>query len=216
MSWTTALTELRDLIADNSTDKPRYRKALIGTIDGSNKVYKTFEKRRLTNFTSPPTGAGVFVDNVAVTVTSDNTTLGEVTLTAAPAINSTVQGTYYIQWFQDSELTNFLTQASQWLGFDAYANIPAGLRPSAKHFAAQEGYYRLSLWWAERLSEVYRLEDAPSDRANDPAAFYKSLAEDAQKKAQSLRNSYYEGKGQELQARSTSIAGNVAKVVPNR
>jgi len=77
--WTTAKLELRNLIADNSSDKLRYKKRVIGIVNGTNKVFKTFERRRITDFTDGTLSQqlGVFVDGVKQTVVTDSPVIGE-------------------------------------------------------------------------------------------------------------------------------------------
>jgi len=109
-----------------------------------------------------------------------------------------------------------LTESGSWLGYNNYLDLPQGLQPSAKHFAAHHAYQRLSLWWAEHLSEHYRLEDAPSDDMKTPVEVYQKLSNDALKRAIDLRNHFYEGRGEELKPRSRSILGYIPEQVPRR
>lgn len=62
MSWSTALADLRTQLSDGATDKLRYRKPLIGKVDGNNTLFKTLEFRRLTDFTGPDDRFGVYLN----------------------------------------------------------------------------------------------------------------------------------------------------------
>ncbi len=216
MSWATSTTDLRRLLSDGSTDKLKHRKRVLGQINGANTVFKTFEFRRVTDLSTATAPFGVYVDGSAVAVSSDDLSVGEFTLASAPLDGSVVEATYYNQWFNDSELDGFLLSAANWLGFASASAIVEGLRPAAIHYAAQEAYMKLSLRWAEHLSETYRLEDAPADQTMDVVESYKDLAEFMHKKSVDLRDQFYTRQGRNLQPISTSILGNVRDVVPKR
>jgi hypothetical protein len=221
MAWPTARADLRKLLSDGDTDKLRYRKKLVGRVDGTNKTFKSLEKRRLTNLkTDAGPTRGVFIEGTRVDqvtgITSDDTEVGEVILVTAPTQNKLIEATYYLQWFLDAELDTFLVQASQWLGFTNPDGIQPGLQPAAMYYAAQESYHKLAVRWAETLSDEFRLEDAPSDKTQTPMDMYRRLAEDARKKSEKLRDDFYSGQGTQNQATSVSLVGAVRRVVPNR
>lgn len=217
MSWTTAVEDERRLLSDGPKDKLRHRKRALGQIDGTNVTFKTLEFRRISDFTTVSAPEGVFVDGLAATVASDDpSNTGEFTLATAPADGSVVEATYFIQWFLDSEIEGFLTDAALWLQFGTFAQIPPGLRPAALHYAAQEAYLKLALRWTENLSETYRLEDAPSDGAFDVVDKYRQIAMDMHKKSLALRDDYYTRSGKTKQPSFASVAGAVRDVVPKR
>lgn len=216
MSWTTALEDIRRLLSDGSTDKLRHRKRVFGTIDGTNLVFKTLEFRRVTDFTTAASPEGVYVDGSAVAVALDNPEVGEFTLSTAPLDGSVVEATYYSQWFTDQELDGFLQDAAYWLNLGTAINIPPGLRPAALHYAAQEAYLKLALRWTERLSETYRLEDAPGDDTFAVVDKYRAIAMDMHKKSMQLRDDYYSRSGQNKAPSFQSIAGRVVDPVPKR
>lgn len=215
MAWPTSNSDLRTLLSDGPTDKLRYRKKFVDQVDGVNTTFKTLEMRRLTNFvTNTDPTFGVFVNGVGVPVVSDVPDVGQTVLVTAPVNGAYVEATYYIQWFLDTELTLFLTQAAQWLGFLTPDQIPPGLQPSATYYGAQEAYHKLALRWAETLSETFRLEDAPSDRTKTPVDNYRMMASDAKKKSVELRDQFYSGKGQEKKPLTASLLGGVGRIVP--
>lgn len=221
MSWLLARADLRNLLSDGATDKLRYRQKLVGRVDGVNVAFKSLEKRRLTNFaTEADLTLGVFIDGTRLATpagfASDNPGVGEVRLAVAPAPGVYVEGTFYLQWFLDSELDAFLTQAAIWLGQDIIANIVPGLRPAAIYYAAQEAYHKLALRWSETISSEFRLEDAPDKDTKTPMDMYRLLANDAKKKSVELRDQFYSGQGGEKKPNFASIVGRVSRVVPNR
>lgn len=210
MAWTTARDDLRAFLSDGTKNKYRWRKKLLGTVDGTNKTFKTFEKRRFTGTLT------VYVNGTAATVTADDVDTGEVTLTNAPAVNAIVEGSYYAKFFLDDELDRFLLEGAKWLGYTTAASLPDGLTPACKHYGAQEAYHFLCTFQADTLAEQYRLEDTAGDTWKTVVDFYRKLGEDMRKKAEYLRDEYYKGKGQQHQALSTSLAGAVKEVAPNR
>lgn len=216
MSWTTAKDELRALVSDGPTDRLRHRKKVLGTMDGVNVVFKTLEFRRITNFTTAASPEGVYVNGVTAAVSTDFPAIGEFTLTTAPVDGDVVEATYFSQWFLDSELDVFLTSAAQWLLIDDVTNVPTGLRPAALHYAAQEAYMKLSIKWAEFLSEQYRTEDAPKEGAFDVVDKYQKAATGMHKKSFDLRNDYYTRSGQALQPLYGAVLGRVSDSTPKR
>jgi len=225
MPWLTeadAITDLRNLLSDGPTDKLAYRKRVIGDANGTNLRFKTFEFRRVTNFTSDPsTSLGVFINGVRVDpttgYTSDDRAVGEFVLNVTPPANTDyVEASYYVQWFLDSELTIFLKEATLWLtSAEDPTKVAPGLQPAVKYFAAQEAYHKLALRWAQKMSEVYKTEDAPAD-VKAVIDSYRNLAVDAKKKAVELRDQFYTRQGQALQPLFGTFQGQVNAIVPKR
>lgn len=217
MLWTTSIVDLRNLLSDGDTDKHRYRKRVFGRLDGVNKTFKTFETRRVTNFTTSVSPLGVFVDGTIQVITADDVMVGEFTVTTAPVDGSAIEASYYYRWFTDAEIGIFLKNATQFLGLGAdHTLVSDGLQPSALHFAAQEAYQKIALRWAERWSEMYLLEDAPAEGGKDVVDSYRSLAMDMQKKAVMLRDNFYTRQGQNLAPSFSTIRGNIKEVTPRR
>lgn len=222
MPWnviTDAVADLRILLSDGPLDKLAYRKRCIGDTNGTNLRFKTFEYRRVTNFTTPDPTLTVFINGNPATVSSDDTNSGEFVLTGpAPTNVQYVEATYYYKWFLDTDLQMFLKEATQWLGLGEDATkVPAGLQPAAKYFAAQEAYHKLAVRWSQRLSEVYKTEDAPAATQTKAAIdSFRQLALDAQKKSVILRNDYYQRQGQPLAPLFGVFAGQVADPQPKR
>jgi len=220
MSWATALADLRLKLSDNSNDKLRAFKRVFGQVDGSNKVFKTFEFRRVTDFTSASAPLGVYINQVrqnTAAIASDDLGTGYFTLVAAPSGTDVVEATYYIQFFLDAELQSFLRFAANWLGLgDDYTQVPTGLVPSATHFALGEAYGKLSMRFAEHISETYRMEDAPTEDRFKIVDEYKQLAKMAREEAEHFRDEYYKRQGQHLSPLYGLNIGTVRDVGPNR
>jgi hypothetical protein len=216
MSWTTYAEEVRRLLSDGPKDRLRHRQKVFGQVDGTNKVFKTLEFRRVTDFTTASAPEGVYVNGVAAAVTSDDLDSGEFELTDAPVDGDVVEATHYVQWFTDDELTQFISDAARWLSFGTAGDVPPGLQPSALHFALQEAYQKLSIRWSEMLSNTYRLEDMPADNIVKMAESFQKSADLMHKKSTDLRNDFYTRQGQNRSPNFGTILGHVPDVVPKR
>jgi hypothetical protein len=230
MAWATtaaAITNLRSLIKDNPTDKICYQKEVIGMVDGTNPYFKTFEYRRLTNFTTNAGSTfplGVWKNNTLLTsvqVTADDTASGAFTLANAVIPSATsrdvIRATYYYQWFTDSELDAFLQNASAWLGLgNTYINIPDGLNVAALRFSAQEAYEAAAMKYSTRMAEVYKLSDAPSEAILKSIQAFREMANDFMSKAETLRDDYYTRQGQALAPNFSFALGQVTDPTPRR
>lgn len=215
MTWATPISDLRTLLSDGAQDKLSYRKRCVNKIDGVNTVFKTFEMRRVSSFVGSTAPIGVYVSGTQVSVASDDLPSGEFVLTLAPANGSVVEATYYLQWFLDAELDGFLKSASQWLGMGpVYANLDPGLQPAALNYSASESYLKMSLRWANMMSDTFKMEDAPNDNRT-PLNPYRQLSLDYRKIANTERDDFYKRQGQALAPRFQTISGSVRDVPPN-
>jgi hypothetical protein len=219
MNWTNAVTQLRKRLADNDTDKLSWRKMVFGQVNGTNTIFKTYEWRRVTDFTTAPSDStlGVYVNDIKVAVTDDDLSVGQFTLENAPVEGDTINATYYNQWFIDNELESFLITACQWLGLgEDYTKIPDGLRPGALKYACAEAYQQLALRWRQ-MGEMYRVEDLPrqgiQDMINEYSEAAKAMFEDAFK----TRDDFYDGRqGQAKQPLFATVIGAAPNPQPKR
>lgn len=209
--WANNLSDLRSFLNDNATDKLKFMKACIGRRDGANRVFKTLEFRRLTNLqTTTQPGLGVYVDGTPVTVDSDNPDIGVFTLHAAPGNQQHVEASYYIQWFTDSELTQFIGNASQSLGLTSDpTQVPEGLQPAALNYAAAAGYMKIAAKMAEKLSSTYKAEDPSGAPEMTEVDTFRKLSESCAKQAKELRDSYWAKSGRQNAVAHSSISGSV-------
>ncbi len=221
MAWLTAVSDLRQKLGDNSADKLSWRKTLFGLVDGSNTAFKTYEWRRVTDFTtiaSDDTGVlGVYVNNAKVTVASDDVTSGQFLLAVPPVNGDTLEATYYNQWFIDTELETFLRSACNWLGLgDDYTMIEYGLRPGALEYACADAFKQLALRWRQ-LGEMYRVEDLPRQGIDQFIKDYNDAAEKDYDLATKKRNEFYDNRqGMALQPLSSNILGTAWNPQPKR
>lgn len=219
MAWPNAVAELRTLLSDGDTDKLRAVKRCIGVVNGVNKTFKTFEFRRVTDFTAPTGSFGVFVSDsgMAAVVTSDFPDTGHFVLATAPIDGQFVEATYYVRFFVDTELNNFLIDASRWLfSSDVFNNIPGGLQPAALKYAASDAYQKLAIKFMDHLSDTYRMEDLPDDGKIPVVKFYGDLSKQFRDQALKMRDEYYTRQGQPLQPLFGNNLGNVKDVPPRR
>lgn len=213
--WLTSESDLRKLLADDPTDKLSWRKTVFGQVDGVNKTFKTFEFRRVTDFTTATTPLGVFVNDAAVTVASDYTDVGQFELSAAPTAGQTINATYYMQWFTDDEVDSYLQSGANWLGFtDTFLQVVPGLRPSVLQYAAGDAYSHLSLRLSRTLSENFKLEDMPKEAVRELISAYRTAAEHAYDQALKRRDEFYTRQGQALQPLFANIIGGATDPQP--
>ena len=225
-NWTTAVTELRELLNDQNDDRYCYRKKVFGNIDAVNKSFKSFEFRRITDFTVATGPEGVYVNGVLQApsaFSADDIATGEFTFVTAPpkqdgnGNGSIITATYYYQWFLDTELSSFLTSASRWLQQgDDFTNIPNGLNQAALYYAAKMAMEKMALRWSTRANNTFLLEDAPKQQSMDVAKTYNEQGASFEKSALDYRNDYYTKSGQSLAAFSVSSWGSVSAVTPRR
>lgn len=219
--WTTtqeARDELRIFLADGPTDKFAHRKNVFGKKDGTNVSFKTFERRRITDLSTAIAPLGVYVDGALVTVSVDFQETGDFTLAVAPtSAKVSVEASYYYQWFNDTEIDLFLKNAAQWItsGSDPLL-IADGLQPAAIHYAAQEAYSRLISWFTVRISETYKLENAPTTVPDAILESFIAQEKILKEKSEALRAQYYTRQDQNLAPRFKSLRGAVRDYVPKR
>jgi hypothetical protein len=224
MGWTTSNAELRTFLHDGATDKIAKRKPVFGPQDGTNKVFETFEIRRVTDFSTitpgGTTGVGVFVNGVIAKVDTDDLVVGEFALHTAPVQTPTADSlvaSYYYQWFLDTELDVFLENASRWLGqANDITQTPIGLQTAALNFAAAEALRKVAERWSERWSQIYNLEDNPSDMNKGPVDNWMKLAAAYEKSAKEQRAGFYTRQDQPLAPNFSISPGRIPAVTPKR
>lgn len=213
MPWTTAVPDLRIQLSDGPTDRYHYIKKCFGQVNGSNKRFKTFEFRRVTDFTVTQ---GVYVNGVLqpiIKIASDSVGTGEFILTSAPGASTDgiIEASYYTQWFLDSELVSLLQIAALWTNSsNDYVNTPPGLIPAVIKYACAEGYLKMATRWRTYESSSYKVEDAPHDEVSAKVADFTKMAQDFRKEALAARTEFYQTRqGRALQPLFGTIQGNI-------
>lgn len=213
MAWITAISDLRIELSDGSTDRYHFRKEVFGELNGNNLLFKTFEFRRTTDFTQE---SGVFLNGNLLPisgVSSDDLSTGVFILVEAPVDGDSLEASYYSQWFIDEELQEFLISSSRWLlSSDDYTLIPGGLIPSALSYAKSRAYTKMAQRWRNYYSEMYKVEDAPQQKASGNVDSFIKMAEYFKKEATESRDEYYTRQGQALQPLFKTISGAVRNI----
>jgi hypothetical protein len=225
--YQTGISDLRVLLSDQGDDRYIYRHRCFGPVNGTNIQFKTFFRRRVTNFTAALTGGeGVYVDNVQVleaNIVSDDVETGELFFASgtgtSPALSggfipqdgSVVEASYYYQWFDDNELDTFLQQASRWLqSNNDYTTTNPGLIEALIKYAASQCYTKMAQRWRQYMSQDYRVEDAPKDSPTYNTNEFLELAKYFRAEALATRTEFYETRqGRALQPLFGSIRGRV-------
>lgn len=216
--WTTAVADLRVQLSDQPDDRYNSQKQCFGQVDGSNLTFRTFEFRRVTDFTTAAAPLGVYLNGVRLdpsAIVVDYVNTGEFMLaaSAAPTGGQVVDASYYTQWFLDSELETFLVIASRWLdsGSD-YTQTPGGLIPAVIKYACGEAYDKMAQKWRTWQSEMYRVEDEPKKPGTGPVESFIKMAQEFHEQAETLRKTYYTRQDRNLQPLFGQVIGNVRQM----
>lgn len=199
MSYDSAISELRQLIADTEFHKKATKKKLIGSIDGENKQFITYDKRLLENTVE------IFVNGVSVNFTVEDSIKGLINLNAAPDKNTKVEANYYWQFWIDDELKNFLNKGaeatSQWTSAipdNAYLSILPGLKTPALMLAASLANRSLIQYLVNRRhSEEFLLEQDGNDDAgfSQMIGALQKIADQYWKDGIKMRDDFYQRQG---------------------
>jgi hypothetical protein len=199
VSYTAAVTELRQLLSDTTLHKKATQKKIIGAIDGVNVLFTTYDKRVLT------TGFVTYVNGVEVDSTLVSAVEGTIEFGDAPGINSKVTASYYWQWWLDDELKTFLNKGaeltssfSNLLPDEAYLQILPGLKTAALYFSAAFAMDSLISYLVNRRhSEEFLIEES----GNDESAFSQTISamreqsEAFWERAKWARDDFYKAQG---------------------
>ena len=213
MSWTTAIVDLRTLLSDQGDDRYHYRKRCFGLVNGTNRQFKTFEFRRVTDFTTATLPLGVYKNGILLAVnkiSSDYPGTGDFVLATAPIDGDEIEASYYTQWFLDAELDTFLKDAALWLlSTNDYTLISGGLISAAKKYAAAEAYLKMAQRWRTYASEAFKVEDAPKGEADAKTDSFTAMSKTFREEALKARDEYYTRQGRPLQPLYGTVLGNV-------
>lgn len=229
MSWSTtqiAIAAARIALSDGPTDKLVSDKKVLGTHNGVNLRFKTFERRRVTNFTVAPSAGspeGVYLGGVLIATsgfTADDPLSGSFVLNGTPIADDGKElvATYYHQYFLDAELDNFLMNAAGFMSIGTdYTQIPNGLVPAALAHVKYQAYDFLADWFLRSASEAYMLEDAPGEKKNvGTVQAYAARAKSSLTLATTLRDDFYKRQGQAGAPIWGNAGGRVREIVPPR
>lgn len=147
-----AVTSLRSLLGDNPGDKYEFKTDVFPTPDGVTTRFFVGQTR-LAAGTLEVYKNGVLIQ--AVSGSAVNVAKGEFTYETeeGPLRRGLLQASFYYQWFTDSDLEAFLTEAAQMLQFDSpSADFAVGLRPTLMSWACYNAYMRKAAEFAETVS----------------------------------------------------------------
>lgn len=215
--YQTGLGDLRTILSDQPTDKYNFLQRCFGQVDGNNTRFKTFWRRRATNFAaaSGMTGTvGVFKNQTllpATGVSMDDVESGVFVLQTAPVDGDVIEASFYNQWFDDTEIDGFLQSGSRWLTGDPdYTQTAGGLIDALLKFAAAEAYLKMSMRWRTYMSQEFKVEDAPKDSPTYSTDSFAKMAETFRKEALDSRTEFYQNRqGRALQPLFGSIPGRL-------
>lgn len=201
-TWATPLQDLRTFLADTTNDNLIKEQQLLGSTNGQNNTFFTFEDRLVAsgNQSVCDTPIRVFYDQgggftevAASGITVSDQIRGEVQLMLYPSGAVGLKASYHHQMHTDTELNTFLTHAMNQVNASSLTNIDAGLQEAVLHIAASYAYKRLAQRWQQRKSEQFLLQDEPArTEAADRIEFYRRQGQDMMTEGLALRRSYYD------------------------
>lgn len=203
-------TAIDDVAGDKSVFKENLKRSVNGNqVDGSNKDFQTNNKRLVANSLS------ILADGSAATFMADSDQLrrGRFTITsAAPASSCFV--TYDFQFFNDDEITDFLVQATDFIGYADMTTIVVGLIDTLVFKAGSDACFALST----RSGFLYNASaGGKAAQKGDISKKYRDLAKDLFDKAVAERTAFYgERKGQALSPAYGKFKTNQTPYTPPR
>jgi hypothetical protein len=180
MSWTqiAALETLRVCLGDGHADHFEFKADVTPTPDGLHRLF-FLGRTRVLKETVAVYLSGTRLDDDDVDVDESRGTME-----VATAPTGAMQASFHWQWFTDSELTQFLTDATTQLGYTGLTDtaFPVPLRSVALDLASAMAYTRKAAEYAESLQasspDGYSIETSKSHPN------WAGLAKDALSRAQ--------------------------------
>jgi hypothetical protein len=186
----TARADLRTFMSDGPNDRPVKAKQLIGTVDGVNQTFLTWDDRLVDGtFAATIDGVAVIPANVVVT----DPIMGIITFTPAPTQQSVVRAQYYFQYFLDPEIDDAMVMAAEQINEQAdITAVIIGLKSAALNFGAHFCFQKQAIRWAQRMSSRFLLQEEPVDQEVDKRSnLFLQLAKGYYDQAVKMRDSYY-------------------------
>lgn len=221
MSYTAAVTELRQMLSDTAIHKRSSRKALLGDINGENKKFRTYDKRIIED------SLEVYVAGAKVSGTVvDDAVAGELSLASPPDKNTQVQASYYWQWWVDDEIKTFLNKGAEAVSQNstatpdtAYLQIPSGLKNGALNLAAAIALRSLInfLIMRKHSQEFVIEQDVNNDENFGPSIdAMRRLADTYWDTGIAMRDDFYKRQGQRNVAAFAIKKGKITQYGPTR
>lgn len=149
-----AISSLRSLLGDNSTDKFEFKTNVYPTPDNVTTRFFT-GSTRLVSGSLQVYAAGTLVPSGAPSGIIDiDTEKGSFELARAPSGHIELQASFYYQWFKDTELTEFLTAAANMVGYETVTDgaLPILARGALLDFACYYAYMKKAAEFAEFIT----------------------------------------------------------------
>jgi len=203
MTWADPSGELRTFLSDTTNDNFVKEKRLIGTTDGVNRIFYTFEDRILASgnqsVMDPTLALRVFWQGSEVAASGILVTdqiRGEFQLTFSPSGLGEFErltGSYFFRQHLAAELTTFLTRSASQVGVATVADVALELQTPVTCFAASFAHTKLAQRWQQRKSEQFMLDDEPArQEAEARISFHQQEAERLYRMAREMRRDFYE------------------------
>lgn len=205
--YVTAITEIRQILADTKFNKRGTKKTLIGNADGTNTKFYSYDKRLFTDQIE------VYVNNALVSNWDLNDAVaGEFIFSQAPDANAEIRASYYWQWWTDSELKNFLNKGAEQLGVaqqtvtsstpdTSYLKTPVGLKTPVLKFACHLAWESLISYLIARKHSAEYLVEQDGNVDEGYSELIKSMqdqSKNALKDALALTDRYYKRQGRQF------------------
>lgn len=191
----TARDDLRRFVHDGPSDRLVKEKSTVGTTNGVNKDFMTWDDRLIgPSLRVTVDYVVVPVDQVTQEVDDQGVNLvGMFTLATAPSPTTSVRAQYYYLFFLDAELETALQMAAQELiENDDVTQLPAGLKLTALHFAGHFTYQKQAMRWAQKMSNKFLMIEEPANNDNMMRPnMFRQIAADLWKTGVELRDGYY-------------------------
>ena len=149
-----AISSLRSLLGDNTTDKFEFKVDVFPTPDGITRRFFGGQTRLVEHSLQVYINRQLAVTGVATSgVVEIDYEKGSFDLGTAPSGHMNVQASFYYQWFRDAELLTFLTTAANMNGYEfIYTDFPIGVRGALLDFAAYYAYMKKAAEYADHLT----------------------------------------------------------------
>jgi hypothetical protein len=206
MAWSTALSDLRTLLADTASHNLVKDRLVLGNTSlGTNRTFYTFDDRLLASgyqdvcgsplrvFWDAGSGSGVELAASGTLVTDP--IRGEFQTMFVPSGQGRLTASYHFQQSLDTELNTFLQQAALQVSAQTPNDVPNGMQMAAMQIAASMAHTALAQRWQQRKSEQFMLQDLPArQEAEELIKFHQAEATRLLNDGMAIRLAYYDGR----------------------
>lgn len=186
-------------------------------IDGTNRVFRIGGQD---GHSLPVVVGSIYVTTVGGTprtqtgFTLTDATYGVITFSVAPVVNAVVLVDYNYYWFSDASYNEFLAEAAGLtMAGTAATAMPDGLSEAMLQYAASLFFTARASQYAERYSSS---GGEAGQSVESVSKAYIAMAAAAKKRADTVRDDFYKGQGQEYKAAvpSTAVVYRIDPITP--